>query len=153
MWDKHDLIKNYSGKWITWDQYLNRDNLYPYSPNDTAMSYIVKEFNKEKGCYDGKTELVKVLHPPIYFTKDGGELPGNGEPPFAPVKERINIDTFNFYSGGTFFSVVGFLFVLCILCTFFINDGWIVWIPYIIYCVYGYKQWVKYITWHKRSKW
>ena len=146
MWGKHDLIKPYSGKWITWDQYLRRDKLYPYSPTDSSKSYLEKVFNKEKGCYDGTVEIVHVLHPPIYFNAAGEELPGNGAAPAAPVRDEVNMDKFNFYSGGSFFSVIGFLFVLCILCTFFINDGWIIWIPYIIYCIYGYKEWKKYIN-------
>ena len=131
MWNKKDIIDHYTGKWITIRDYLERDKLFPYSPNDKPG----KEFKNG--------ELIDILHPPIYFDKNGNQLPGNGEGVSAKSKE-INWDKFNYYNSGNFFTVSMLFFIACILITIFINDGYIMWFLFIPYFIYGYKQYIKY---------
>ena len=147
--DNEDGTKEITGSWEPRSHYDKRNKWFPYSPNDPKkIIYANARYDKkQQKCVKDKYE---ILHPPIYWDINGNRLPGNEtQDPSVYKKEPINIYEFNYYSGGTFFTVTGVFILLAILSTIFINGGWVTWLFLIPWFIHGYRKWLKYVSLYK----
>lgn len=143
--NKYSCLESLCGQWVPRFKYDSRESWFPYSPTD------VPRMEMHKAYFDMKTKTYtpaytkKILHPPIYFDTNGNRLPGNRKnPPKRVGRSAKQLETFNFYSGGTFTGVViPAVIIFSLITSFIFNGGYIIWlfsIPGLIIAYYHGKN-------------
>lgn len=143
--DKYENWDWKEGHWVPRFKYESKETWFPYSETDKPKTQIRYIYNKETNKKERVT--CKVLHPPMYWDTNGNRLPGNNINNLSV--DDIDINEFNYYSGGTFFTVALVMCILSILTTIFINGGWAAWIFFIPWFIRGYIKWNKYVNKYK----
>lgn len=148
MCGKHNYLESLCGEWIPRSKYNDREEWFPYSPNDMPKMIFHKSHVNEitKEYIPGYTE--EILHPPVYFDTNGNRLPGNRiNPPQKIGHAPYELDSFNFYNGGTFSGVVvPIIIIFSLIFTFVFNGGYIIWfltIPGLLLSYYHGKRAVR----------